>query len=65
MDLKKSEPLLTESFLHQLEHIKAVFDKHNTNYFIVISPAYCYTNPEINDNDLKKNYGCFREGKGF
>ena len=51
-DLKVSEPLMTEAFMHQLLHIKAVFDRHHTNYKVVISPAYCYVHPKINQMDL-------------
>ena len=52
-DLKVSEPLITEAFRIQLQHIKSIFDKHHTDYRIVITPAYCFTHPEINPLDLK------------
>ena len=51
-DIVESKPLITEEFNRQLVHIKDVFVKHGTNYRIVISPAYCYTHPMINKNDL-------------
>ncbi len=51
-DLQVSEPLITGGFQKQLRHIKAVFDKHHTDYRIVISPAYCYTHPSISPHDL-------------
>lgn len=51
-DLQISEPLINDDFLRQLMHIKAVFDRHHTDYRIVVSPAYCYTNPAINPKDL-------------
>lgn len=53
LDLKTNEPLITSAFFNQLNHIKAIFDKHQTDYRIVISPAYCYTHPRINPEDLK------------
>jgi hypothetical protein len=51
-DLVESKPLITEEFNRQLVHIKDVFVKHGTDYRIIISPAYCYTHPKINKNDL-------------
>lgn len=51
-DLQVNEPLIDKTFQHQLMHIKEVFDRHHTDYRIVISPAYCYTHPAINPNDL-------------
>ena len=51
-DLQESKPLITEEFSKQLMHIKDVFVKHRTDYRIVVSPAYCYTNPKINTKDL-------------
>lgn len=53
LDLKENEPQITSTFLGQLKHIKAIFDKHHTDYKIVISPAYCYTHPKINVKDLE------------
>lgn len=52
-DLSESEPLISEAFLKQLMHVKSVFDKHQTDYRIVVSPAYCYTHPSINSKDLR------------
>ena len=64
-DLIESEPLITDSFLNQLRHIKAVFDKHHTDYRIVISPAYCYTHPRINAMDLMILQDIFGKDKVF
>lgn len=52
-DLQKSPMLIDGSFEEQLLHIKAVFDKHGTDYKIVITPAYCYTHPCMNRQDLE------------
>jgi len=52
-DLKVSEPLITEAFKQQLIHIKKIFDGHQTEYRIVVSPAYCYMHPAINPEDLE------------
>lgn len=64
-DLKTSQPLITDNFLKQLLHIKAVFDKHNTDYKIVISPAYCYNHPAINKEDLMIIQNVFGKDKVY
>ena len=51
-DLQESNPLVTKELQNQLVHIKSIFDKHHTDYRIVISPTYCYTHPKINAEDL-------------
>lgn len=65
LDLKVSEPLVTSAFLVQLNHIKAVFDKHHTDYRIIIAPAYCYNHPKINAEDLRILQDIFGEGNVF
>ena len=65
VDLRESRPLITQTFLNQLKHIKAVFDKHRTDYRIVISPAYCYTHPRINAEDLRILQEVFGKDKVF
>lgn len=52
-NLRTSEPLITDGFQKQLRHLKEVFDKHHTDYRIVVSPAYCYTHLSINPQDLE------------
>lgn len=64
-DLNESKPLIVGTFLSQLNHIKDVFDKHCTNYRIVISPAYCYNHPRINAIDLKILQDIFGKEKVF
>jgi hypothetical protein len=51
-DLIVGQAIITDDFLKQLRHIRDVFEKHHTNYKIVLSPAYCYTSPKINSKDL-------------
>lgn len=65
LDLKENKPLITNAFFNQLKHIRAVFDKHQTNYRIIISPAYCYNHPKINANDLKILQDIFGKDKVF
>lgn len=64
-DVKESKPLITNTFFGQLNHIKTVFDKHQTDYRIIISPAYCYNHPKINANDLKILQDIFGKDKVF
>ncbi len=47
-----SKPLITEQYVRQFRHIKAILDKQHTDYHIVLSPAICYTNPAIAQEDL-------------
>jgi hypothetical protein len=56
-----SEPLITKQFEQQMQHIKEMLDKCGTDYHIVITPAYCYTNPAINPKDMKKLQKIFSE----
>ncbi len=64
-DLQESEPLINEKFYKQLTHIKDVFDKHQTDYRVVVSPAYCYTHPSINPKDLAILQDIFGKDKVF
>ena len=65
LDLKESEPLVTKAFLGQLNHIKAIFDKHHTDYRIIIAPAYCYNHPKINAEDMRILQDVFGEDNVF
>lgn len=49
-----SEPLITESFEDQLRHIKSILDRNKSDYYVLLSPAYCYTNSAVNPVDLEK-----------
>lgn len=51
-DLVESDPLINDHFVEQLRHIKTIFDNHNTDYRIFITPGYCYTSPAISSKDL-------------
>ena len=52
-DVAISEPMITPQFEQQLLHIRAIFTENQTNYYIIISPAYCYTEPALNPYDLE------------
>ena len=47
-----SKQLINEDYIDLLNKIKTILDKNQTNYHIVISPAPCRVNPQINPNDL-------------
>lgn len=64
-DIWESEPLVTSEFREQFVRIKSVFDKHHTDYRILITPAYCYTNPTINSEDLNVLNDVFGKDKVF
>lgn len=52
-DVKTSSPIIDKSKKQILKEIKAIFDKQQTNYAIVISPGICYTSFSINPTDLQ------------
>ena len=60
-DLKESPILINDTFKEQLLHIKSIFTKHSTDYRIIVTPAYCYTHPAINKQDLKTLQDIFGE----
>lgn len=53
IDVQISEPLINHDFRIQLENIKSMLDKQNTDYHIIITPAIVYTNPIVNKEDLQ------------
>lgn len=48
-----SEPLINENMVKKLRTIKAFFDRHGTNYRIIITPTIYPLYPSINPYDLK------------
>lgn len=60
-DLKESPILINDTFKEQLLHINSIFTKHGTDYRIIVTPAYCYTHPAINKQDLKTLQDVFGE----
>lgn len=50
---KVSYPVITEHFIEQLQHMKAILAKQNTDYHIVLSPAICYLHSSVNPVDLE------------
>lgn len=51
-DIQMAQPVITDAFIAQLRDIKSIFDQNQTDYHILITPAYCYTSQYINPADL-------------
>ena len=51
-DIKESKPVINSDFEAQLLRVKALLDKQQTDYHIIITPGYAYVNPYINIADL-------------
>lgn len=51
-DVVMAEPVINHDMQEILLDIKAVFEKQQTDYYIVITPSYRYTSPYLNTNDL-------------
>lgn len=47
-----SKPLIDARFEQQFRRIKAIFDDSQTDYYVIITPAPCYTNAVIHPDDL-------------
>lgn len=58
-----SNPLINERFDKQLHQIRAILDAQHTDYHIIITPAPCYTNPAINQQDLERLRDIFGENR--
>ena len=61
--VETAEPLINDRFLRQLRHVHDILEANHTDYHIIITPAYCYTNPAINPEDLQKLQEIFGEGR--
>lgn len=64
-DLKVSDPVITQEFVSMLLELKTIFNRHNTDFRIAISPAYCYTNPKIAQKDLSLLQDIFGKDKVY
>ena len=60
-----SAPLISESFEKQLRHVKAILDRNMSDYYVILTPAYCYTNPAVSPDDLEKLNAIFGEDRVF
>lgn len=64
-DIEISEPLITAAFEEKLCHIRTILERNHSDYYVVLTPAYCYTNPSVNPNDLDKLKGVFGDDRVF
>lgn len=64
-EIEISEPLITEAFECQLRHLKTIFESNGTDYYLILTPAYCYTNPAVNPSDLAKLKTIFGENRVY
>lgn len=60
-----SNQLIDDSFEKQLRHIKQILDDKGTDYYIILTPAYCYTNPSVNPDDLAMLEEVFDEDRVY
>ena len=65
VSLPESVPVIDDSMLEIMNHIKGVFDRNGTNYKIVVTPGYGYQYPEITDQDLQSLQTVFGEENVF
>ena len=60
-----SEPLISKSFEDQLCHIKDILDRNQSDYYVILTPAYCYTNAAAHPDDLEKLKAVFGEDRVY
>jgi|GEM_PF-1219296 hypothetical protein len=59
--LPESKSVIDGSMTRVLNHIKGVFERHGTNYRIIVTPAYGYKYPSITEDDLRILQAVFGE----
>lgn len=64
-DVKMAHAVIDSSFIPTLQAIRAVFDKQQTEYYIIVTPIYRYTNPYMNPKDLKVLQDVFGEKRVY
>lgn len=52
-DVKMAPAVIDSSFIPTLQAIRAVMDKQQTKYYIIVTPIYRYTKPYMNPKDLQ------------
>ena len=63
--LPVGKDLIDNSMLVVLEHIHEVFQRHRTDYRIIITPGYCYKYPAISSRDLNILESVFGENNVY
>lgn len=51
-EVETSEEVINATMKNKLLHIKQLLDKNSTDYYIIITPAFCYSHSQINPSDL-------------
>lgn len=64
-EIEVSEPLINNGYEVQMRHIKSIFDRQGTDYYVILTPAYCYTHPSVNPKDLEKLNAVFGEDRVY
>ncbi len=64
-DIKVSEPLISTSFEKQLLHILRILERNHTDYYVILTPAFCYTNPTANPSDLERLKSIFGDDRVY
>ena len=60
-----SQSLIDDSMILTLNHIHEVFQRHGTDYRIIVTPGYCYKYPPISSRDLSILQSVFGESRVF
>ncbi len=64
-DVKMAPSVIDESFFSTLQAIRDVLDKHHTDYYVIVTPIYRYTNPYMNPEDLRVLQDVFGENRVY
>lgn len=64
-EVEVSGPLINDAFDSQLRHIKSILDSNGTDFYVILTPAYCFTHPSVNSHDLKKLKDIFGEDRVY
>lgn len=64
-DVLMASAMISERFKPTLETIRAVLEKQNTDYYIIVTPIYRFTNPYMNPEDLCTLQDVFGEDRVY
>lgn len=64
-DVKMAPAVISDRFKQTLESIRAVLEKQHTDYYIIVTPIYRYTNPYMNPDDLRILQEVFGEDRVY
>ena len=52
--VRESKPMINTQYEQQLRHIRTILDANHTDYHIILTPGYCYTDLAVAPQDLEK-----------